>query len=39
MSSVNMCVLSYRQSPAVKTPDEYNVAYRLPEKVRSSLSI
>ncbi|XP_028998135.1 thioredoxin domain-containing protein 16 isoform X2 [Betta splendens] len=25
-------LLVHRQSPAVKTPDEYNVAYRLPEK-------
>ncbi|KAI3366068.1 hypothetical protein L3Q82_009884, partial [Scortum barcoo] len=27
-----LLVLVHRQSPAVKTPDEYNAAYRLPEK-------
>ncbi|XP_041821938.1 thioredoxin domain-containing protein 16 [Chelmon rostratus] len=27
-----LLVLVHRQSPAVKTPDEYNVAYRLPEQ-------
>ncbi|XP_027147452.1 thioredoxin domain-containing protein 16 isoform X1 [Larimichthys crocea] len=27
-----LLMLVHRQSPAVKTPDEYNVAYRLPEK-------
>lgn len=27
-----LLVLVHRQSPAVKTPDEYNVAYRLPEE-------
>ncbi|XP_038573258.1 thioredoxin domain-containing protein 16 [Micropterus salmoides] len=27
-----LLVLVHRQNPAVKTPDEYNVAYRLPEK-------
>lgn len=31
MYFTGMCVS--RQSPAVKTPDEYNAAYRLPEKV------
>ncbi|XP_034720330.1 thioredoxin domain-containing protein 16 isoform X1 [Etheostoma cragini] len=27
-----LLLLVHRQSPAVKTPDEYNAAYRLPEK-------
>ncbi|XP_030602993.1 thioredoxin domain-containing protein 16 isoform X2 [Archocentrus centrarchus] len=27
-----LLLLIHRQSPAVKTPDEYNAAYRLPEK-------
>ncbi|XP_034409978.1 thioredoxin domain-containing protein 16 [Cyclopterus lumpus] len=27
-----LLVLVHKQSPAVKTPDEYNAAYRLPEK-------
>lgn len=31
ISFMGLCVS--RQSPAVKTPDEYNAAYRLPEKV------
>uniref|UniRef100_A0A8C2WN55 Thioredoxin domain containing 16 n=1 Tax=Cyclopterus lumpus TaxID=8103 RepID=A0A8C2WN55_CYCLU len=29
-----LLVLVHKQSPAVKTPDEYNAAYRLPEKGR-----
>lgn len=31
ISFMGLCVS--RQSPAVKTLDEYNAAYRLPEKV------
>uniref|UniRef100_M4AL88 Thioredoxin domain containing 16 n=1 Tax=Xiphophorus maculatus TaxID=8083 RepID=M4AL88_XIPMA len=29
-----LLLLVHRQSPAVKTPDKYNAAYRLPEKVK-----
>ncbi|XP_058509542.1 thioredoxin domain-containing protein 16 isoform X1 [Solea solea] len=32
LRGIALLLLVHRQSPAVKTPDEYNAAYRLPEK-------
>uniref|UniRef100_A0A8C7YVR0 Thioredoxin domain containing 16 n=1 Tax=Oryzias sinensis TaxID=183150 RepID=A0A8C7YVR0_9TELE len=34
LRGVALLLLVHRQSPAVKTPEEFNVAYRRPEKVR-----